>query len=295
MLVAGDAWAGSIPPATAPGPASPVPARGYSARTGKLLRTAVVGAIRNALLKIGPARRFDFWWRAQVDMFRKGEKELRLLRHIVDPRRVSVDVGAAKGTYTYWLQKCSKHVYAYEPNPINFRFLSCASGNVTVNNCAISSTTGTSTFRIQKVAGHKPSKSKPGEEFWYDDLGGSLRPEKIGCDYREFEVQTRRLDDEELGDVGFMKIDVEGHEFEVLEGARGLLESSRPVLQIEIEERHNGKPIDQALAEVEAFGYQCFTYTPHGLKSLAMFDTAKHCHAEKFEEYYTFNFIFFPK
>ena len=254
-----------------------------------------MGAIRETLLALGPARRFDFWWRAQRSMFYKGEREFQILRHIVDPLKNSVDVGAAKGIYCSWLQRLSKHVYAYEPNPANFRYLKFATGNVTVANCAISNQSGTAAFRIEKVKGHKRRKSKPGEDFWFDDLGGSLTHAKVGPDFKEIPVETRRLDDENLENVGFIKIDVEGHEFDVLRGARGTLASSRPVLQIEVEERHNGRPIRQALAEVESMGYRAFAYTPHGLKSLSMLDLDKHCNAEKFEDYYLFNFLFFPK
>ncbi|MCZ6626928.1 MAG: FkbM family methyltransferase [SAR324 cluster bacterium] len=254
-----------------------------------------MGVIRDTLLKFGPAQRFDFWWRAQMKMFHKGEAEFHILRHIVDPNRNSVDVGAAKGIYSSWLQKYTKHVYAYEPNPENFRFLNYAKGNITVTNCAISNKAGMASFRIEKIPGHKPRKSKRGEKFWYDNLGGSLRAEKIGSEYVEFQVETRRLDDENLENVGFMKIDVEGHEFEVLEGARRTLERNRSVMLIEIEERHNGRPIAEALAEVEALGYSGFAYTPDGLKSLAMFDTAKHCDARNYQDYYIFNFIFFPR
>lgn len=254
-----------------------------------------MGIIRDTILQLGPAQRFDYWWRAQMKMFHKGEPEFKILQHIVDPHRNSVDVGAWKGIYSSWLQKYSKHVYAYEPNPITFRFLNYAKGNVTATNCAISNKAGTATLRIEKVPGHKPRKSGRGEDFWYDDMGGSLRADKFGDGYKEMQVETRRLDDENLENVGFMKIDVEGHEFEVLEGARQTIESSRPVMLIEIEERHNRKPIAEALAEIESLGYTGFAYTPHGLKSLAMFDSAKHCNPKDYEQYYIYNFIFFPR
>ena len=52
-------------------------------------------------------------------------------------------------------------------------------------------------------------------------------------------VQTARLDDYQLPPVGFIKIDVEGHEEAVLRGAAQTIARNRPVLMIEIEERHN--------------------------------------------------------
>ena len=54
--------------------------------------------------------------------------------------------------------------------------------------------------------------------------------------WRQQEVATSRLDDFDLGDVGFVKIDVEGHELAVLKGAPELLTVQRPTILIEIEE-----------------------------------------------------------
>ena len=250
--------------------------------------------IRDRLLAFSFARRLDYWWRAQRSMHYKGEREIKLLKFIVDPGRNSVDVGANKGVYAYWLQKYSRQVFAYEPNPANFRYLSCATGNVTVFNCALSDKNGSARFRIERVPGYKPGKSKKGEDFWFDDLGGSLNLEKAGSDYAEITVETRRLDDEKLENIGFIKIDVEGHEFEVLNGARETLRENRPVLQIEIEERYNGRPIREAVGEVEALGFKAFVFTPMGLKGFSEVDHSKHFDRKNFTDFYVFNFLFFP-
>jgi FkbM family methyltransferase len=42
--------------------------------------------------------------------------------------------------------------------------------------------------------------------------------------------------------VGFIKIDVEGHELAVINGATTLLTTQRPLLLIEIEARHHRLP-----------------------------------------------------
>lgn len=52
-----------------------------------------------------------------VDHYLAGERELRLLSHLCDRNRVSLDIGANVGTYTYFMRWYSRRVYAYEPNP----------------------------------------------------------------------------------------------------------------------------------------------------------------------------------
>ena len=46
-------------------------------------------------------------------------------------------------------------------------------------------------------------------------------------------------------EIGFIKIDVEGHELEIIRGGKNFLKHHKPVMLIEIEERHTGKsPVD---------------------------------------------------
>jgi hypothetical protein len=51
-------------------------------------------------------------------------------------------------------------------------------------------------------------------------------------------VQRRQLDEYALEDVGFIKVDVEGHEMAVLIGAVQTIKRSRPNIMVEVEERH---------------------------------------------------------
>jgi FkbM family methyltransferase len=50
----------------------------------------------------------------------------------------------------------------------------------------------------------------------------------------EIKVRTVWLDRMSLGDVGFLKIDIEGHELDLLTGLSGLLAKCLPNLLIEI-------------------------------------------------------------
>ncbi len=181
---------------------------------------------------------------------RRYEPELHILPFLVDPDRVSVDAGANRGSYTYFLSRLTKHVYAYEPNPAMRQLLERAvADNVTVSDVALSDRTGEAEFAVPKT----PRS--------YGNNAGSLEVNQLedgNSELIRFKVPTRKLDDENLTDVGFIKIDVEGHEREVLLGAREILRRDRPVLLMEVMEDLTGETADESIGFVEQFGYQCF-------------------------------------
>lgn len=188
-------------------------------------------------------------YRAHRDL-RRYEPELHILPFLVDPERVSVDAGANRGSYTYFLSKYTKHVYAYEPNPAMRGLLQrAAAENVTVSDVALSDQSGEAEFAVPK------SKSSFGNNAGSLEVAGLADG---GADLVRFKVPTRRLDDENLRDVGFIKIDVEGHEREVLLGAQLTIARDRPVLLMEIMESLIGEEADENIRFVERMGYQCF-------------------------------------
>src|SRR5262249_42138055 len=94
-----------------------------------------------------------------------------------------------------------------------------------------------------------------------------LRP--IPDTARVLEVSTRRLDDYDFHAVTFIKIDVEGHEREVLEGGRETIVRERPLLQIEIEQRHHDDSIDSVFSLVAGLGYEAYYLSGDDLIPLA--------------------------
>ncbi|OFX12605.1 MAG: hypothetical protein A2516_06510, partial [Alphaproteobacteria bacterium RIFOXYD12_FULL_60_8] len=195
------------------------------------------------------------------------------------------DVGANKGVYTYWLEHRATHVHAYEPNPKMFAVLQKSVGNspkVTLRHIAASDQAGEAVLHI------------PRGSRGFSNQGGSLKlskrqrePER---EHAEVRVEAKRLDDENLSNIGFMKIDVEGFEFEVLAGAELIIQRDHPVLLIEMEERHSGISNAEGVARVEALGYDAFFLTGKGvLTSFARYAPPKPGEA------YINNFIFLPK
>ena len=200
-------------------------------------------------------------YRAHRDL-KRYEPELHILPFLVDPNRVSVDAGANRGSYTYFLSRLTKHVYAYEPNPAMRQLLQRAvRENVTVSDVALSDTTGEAEFAVPKT------------QHSFGNNAGSLELDQLeasNADLVRFRVPVRRLDDENLTNVGFIKIDVEGHEREVLLGAQQLIARDRPVLLMEIMESLVGEEADENIRFVERMGYQCFVLVGQRLMDHSM-------------------------
>ena len=197
----------------------------------------------------------------------KTEPELHILPYLVDPEFASVDAGANRGSYTYFLSRLTKHVYAYEPNPSMRKILRRASGeNVTVSDVALSDKSGQAEFAVPKM------------QRSYGNNAGSLEVGQLSCNHEElirFTVPTRRLDDENLSQVGFIKIDVEGHERQVLLGAQQLISRDRPVLLMEIiDSLIEGEAIE-SIRFVEQLGYQCFVLVDRRLIDYSMLASHK--------------------
>jgi len=87
-------------------------------------------------------------------------------------------------------------------------------------------------------------------------------------------VPLRRLDGLGLGDLTAVKLDAEGGEYEVLRGARDTLLRCRPILSIEIEERHRPGSTWAVPAFLDALGYDAFWEFWGDWQPMAGFDRA---------------------
>jgi FkbM family methyltransferase len=215
-----------------------------------------------------------FVYRALRARFRDQRGEIRELRRTLRGGDVAVDVGANKGSYTYWMRRAvgkSGRVVAVEPQPELATYLreSCGAlgwDNVDVLEAAASDRAGRATLRI------------PGSSV---SPGASLEPGAAADGRaRELDCETVRLDDVlegSPGKVALVKVDVEGHELSVFRGAERILERDRPALLFECEARHLG---GNAPAGVFAFlaerGYRGFFFSRAGLRPVAEFDPCVH-------------------
>jgi FkbM family methyltransferase len=176
-----------------------------------------------------------------------GEREILFLHDFV-PRgeKMAIDVGSSIGLYSRALANLVPKVVSFEANPAVATFAKAvAPGNVDVINIALSSAAKRTTLRVPV--------NKRGHTM--DDLG--TIDEKIDFDgkFTAVEILSEPLDAFDFTHCGFIKIDVEGHEEDVLEGAKNLIGRSRPVLMIELEERHNPGTVDRVTQWLCQLGY----------------------------------------
>jgi FkbM family methyltransferase len=128
-----------------------------------------------------------------------------------------LDIGAHSGTYTISLAENCKHVYAFEPQKLTYYSL-CGSvalsnlKNVTCLNFGLGSTeqVGKQTLNIVSLDG-----------------GGSTLHSSNNNILQTEEIEIKTLDSLNIDNIGFIKIDVEENELQVLLSSQNTLEKSK--------------------------------------------------------------------
>jgi len=110
------------------------------------------------------------------------------------------------------------------------------------------------------------------------------------------EVPVCRLDNYDFHNVSFIKIDVEGHESQVIEGGYHTILREKPTILIEIEQRHLGsKSIKEVFNQIAELGYEGSFFWNNQLKPLSEFCYEKNQEPflnEIYSDNYVNNFIF---
>lgn len=224
--------------------------------------------VRDALAKAPP---LDAWFRRLVwSRIHFPEDELRFLSRLpANSIDVAIDVGGALGSYAWPLNRKSRRVIVFEPGQVHADFLGYA--------------TALSRIELQRMAvGNKPGTLNlytPGHD--------------VNARHSATLSQTNPTIDTELAEVnsvevvtidGFasehlhvgerldvLKVDVEGFELAVFEGATGRIAADHPLIFCEIEARHN--PRYQEVFELLAgLRYTAYAIRRGKLEELKSFD-----------------------
>ncbi len=225
-----------------------------------------------------------------------GEIELRLVRHLCRPDRESIDVGANVGTYLHAMKRHSRRVVAFEPVPWLAQALEKKFGpKVVVEPLALSHESSTAQLHIPVIDGTPVT----GLSSLSQEVAGKTTV------HQDIAVQTRPLDEVYDGDAAFIKIDVEGHEESVLEGAHRTLERCRPSVLVEAEERHAPGSVRRVQSFFRRRGYRGYYVFRRRLAPIESFDAGRLQRSEDIADYtlgvsrarfdgYVNNFLFLP-
>ena len=233
--------------------------------------------------------KLKYLYRAYRYRLRVDPAELRFVSAKLCPGQVAVDVGCHKGAYTYWMRRRvgrTGKVYAFEPQPRQVDYLSRAFAamrydNVTLVPMGLSSAPGQLPLHIPAGAGmtHAATFEVRSEER-------GARSEQVAfcssiLDPRSsLLIPVTTLDaffaDQPRGPA-FIKIDVEGHESAVLDGARHTLERHRPAILIECESRHRAdRDVQTVFDFLQSLGYTGSFFHNGHRRPIAEFNPSEH-------------------
>ena len=181
-----------------------------------------------------------------IRSIKKGyDQEISLLNKVINKNLDSIDVGVYRGVYSYQMSKLSSHVHSFEPNPLIYPYLEKnlkkIIKNLTLYNIALSDKSEIVDLKI-------PNRFKILNKNNYEErfkLGlATIHNENLleNNKFSLFRVRAEKLDNLIKKDnIGFIKIDVEGHEVQVLEGGRDTIKRDLPTILIEIHEYEESK------------------------------------------------------
>ncbi|MFD6415413.1 FkbM family methyltransferase [Streptomyces sp. NPDC060194] len=201
-------------------------------------------------------------------LYPRFEPELARLDDFLPPApalHTAVDVGGWYGPWSRKLAGRARQVVTLEPVPHLSRVLTAtAPTNVRVIAAAASDRDGTGSLWLPRADGR------------HDDRGDRGTSSLVRRDLHgvELSVAVVTLDGLGLHDVGFMKIDVDGNELPVLQGAHTLLTRDRPALFIELETRI--QPVAPVVDLLIGLGYTGWVLPARGWVRLDDFDLPAH-------------------
>lgn len=192
---------------------------------------------------------------AEINVYgRYEDRELTALSEIIaglDRSKLVVDIGANIGNHSlYFVQEGFENIHAFEPNPrtvLLLQFNVEHHPQVTVHRYGLSAENAVlqAMIPLTNVGGASLQDAQP-------------MVRAAGVDSIAFEV--KRFDDLELAaePLGLVKIDIEGHEPEAIEGMRASLKRDKPLVLFECNRKTERDAADRLITLLREIGYHRF-------------------------------------
>lgn len=187
-------------------------------------------------------------------LFSSGEfekKEMELCKEYISETSVVLDIGANIGLHSIWFSSLAKdgRILSFEPSLETFEFL--VSNVANISNIVPINLALSDAGRIADFFNTSDNA--------YSGLMDTKRKEVVSV----LQVPCMRIDDIVFGlgldRVDFIKIDVEGSEFEVLKGMVRVVSKYRPVIFCEIYKgKHSNQQPDETVQFLIGKGYRAF-------------------------------------
>jgi FkbM family methyltransferase len=191
------------------------------------------------------------------------QQEIEFLLGLLPASGLVIEVGSNMGVHTVplalELARQGRTMMAFEPQPVIFQQL-CANlalnglTNVTAKQNAVGATAGEVSFAVPnyRATGNFGGTSMASAEVLEAVGVGAGATQRVACVTLDSVVP-------ESESVTLMKIDVEGFELAVLEGAAATIERSRPLLYVENDRAAGSKALIQWLLD---HGYRLWWHLP---------------------------------
>ena len=184
-------------------------------------RSLLIALLKKYIEKLVPVRyqlpiRYFYSQKAN-----KIEAEMTYVSNLLKEKRRFLDIGANIGIYSFHFKNSFKSIDAFEPlKEISYRLEYFQNQSLKVHNCALSNKRGEFHIYIPYLSGKAIASL------------ASLEKRDGDCEVRT--VKVDKIDNYYFDDVDLIKIDVEGHEEYVIEGARNVIKTNMPILIVEI-------------------------------------------------------------
>lgn len=154
-------------------------------------------------------RNGKIWEKKLYDQYKK----------ILKPNDIAIDVGGYIGSHTLPMSRFCSEVYVFEPNADLFQVIN---SNIELN-------------KFQNIKSYNIALGKSNEDVdFYERENGTSRIAKKNILGNKKQIKTQSLDQFlDVPHCKLIKIDVEGHEYSVLEGAKQFIEKHQPYILIE--------------------------------------------------------------
>jgi FkbM family methyltransferase len=191
-----------------------------------------------------------------ADCLRSGELFekfiITYIRDFIDPTKNIIDLGANIGTHSIiYSNYTSGFVYSFEPQKVVFDILT---QNIILNNC-------------KNVIAYNFGGSNTNNTFYMNssyetkDNHGAFRIDNTLNEKTGLKIECKIIDELNIENVGYIKIDVEGHEYEALLGMKNIINNCNPIILIEIHNDCITK--NETLNLLHYFGYNKYYKMTH--------------------------------